>query len=488
MATEGLLKRDGSVELVENVVNTRYEDLSPKDRDVVKKDILDTLGCVIAGSSHLPFEQLVAYLKDQGGKAESTIMVYGGKVPALSAALANAGMARALDLDSVYWPTGTHISATIVPASFAVAERQGGINGKDLITAVVLGEDTGLRIMGACKACPGSLAKRTRAGSFIGGTFGAAMVAGKLMKLDNEKMLDAFGNAYCQVTGDMACLWGGALSQPVHQGIVARAGIFSAILASIGVTGTKDVLEGKWGYYQTFENGVYSREALTTDLGKRFWGTGVSVKPYCCCAFPFTPMWATKELVKEHDISPEEIEEITVFCSEDVLTQCSPDRIDPKTAVDLHYSLPWAVGVVAAKGEASIEDFTLEGKQKVRDVVVPLARKVKGVHEPEFDVVRLRAGLHGPDFNLDRLEERGNLLPAVVEIRTKQRGSYKKRVDYGRGNPQNPMSWEEIAAKFRDCARFVARPLSHKNIEQVIELVRGLEEVEDVALIATLLS
>ncbi len=85
-------KRDASALLAENVVNTGYKGLSPNDIEVVKKDILDTLGCIIGGSSHPPFKQLVAYLKDQRGKRESTIMVFGGRVPAQAAVLANAGI------------------------------------------------------------------------------------------------------------------------------------------------------------------------------------------------------------------------------------------------------------------------------------------------------------------------------------------------------------------------------------------------------------
>ncbi|MFC2019078.1 MmgE/PrpD family protein [Chloroflexota bacterium] len=464
-------RRDASVELVENVLHTSFKDLAANDIEVTKKDILDTLGCVVSGSSHPPFSQLVAYLKDQGGKEESTIMVYGARVPAPAAALANAGMARALDFDAVYWPTGTHISATIVPASLVAAERQGCVNGRELITAVALGEDTGLRIMAACKDSM-HLVGRPRAGSFIGGTFGAAMAAAKLMKLDRERLLDAFGNAYCQMTGDMACLWAGALCHPVHQGIVARAGIFAATLASIGVTGTRDVLEGEWGYYHTFEGGVYDRQALMAGLGETFLGSGVSIKPYPCCAIPFTAMQATSELVAEHDISPQEIEEITVYCSEDILLQCSPERADPKTAVDLHYSLLWDVGVIAARGKAEIEDFTLEGKEKIRDMVVPMARKVKAVHEPEFDFEKSAAD---------------SVIPSAVEIRTKSRGVYKRRVDDVKGNPQNPMNWDEVGTKFRDCARFAARPLPPENIDEVIRLVHNLEEVSDVGRIAGLL-
>ncbi|MFC2020035.1 hypothetical protein ACFLU4_08885, partial [Chloroflexota bacterium] len=92
-----------------------------------------------------------------------------------------------------------------------------------------------------------------------------------------------------------------------------------------------------------------------------------------------------------------------------------------------------------------------------------------------------------PEFDFE-LSAMNNVITSAVEIRTKSRGTYKRRVDDVKGNPQNPLSWEEASAKFRDCARFAAKPLPQKSIDEVIRLVHNLEEVHDVAEIVELLS
>jgi 2-methylcitrate dehydratase PrpD len=468
MTTKVPTKKDASVALIESVIRVNYDDLSPEDIEMTKKSILDTLGTIIAGSSRPPFRQLAAYLKEQGGKAESTMLVYGDKLPVASAVLANAGMARALDFDDCHEPTTAHSSAAMVPAGFAIAEQQGGRTGKELITAVALGADTMLRILSACTTIP---TRHGRSSSHVGGTFGTAMTAGKLLELDKDKMLDSFGNAYCQLTGDVACYREGALSYWIHQGIAARAGVFATILANIGVTGSKDVLEGDYGYYAIFEQGEYDSKVLTADLGKTFLGTSVSLKPFPCCKLGQAPMFAVLELVKEHDIKPEEVEEITVHCTEEVLSNTRrPIVIDPKSIDILRFNTRWCVGAIVAQGRAAIEDFTPEGVQKIKETVLPIAHKVKGVYDPKLE--------------LDKVEDS---MPSVVEIRVNGK-TFTKRVDYVKGHPRNPMDWEDVAAKFRECVPFAAKHLSRGNIDKVIEMVRNLDEVDDVTRICNLLS
>ena len=127
------------------------------------------------------------------------------------------------------------------------------------------------------------------------------------------------------------------------------------------------------------------------------------------------------------------------------------------------------MGIAVVKRKVGIEDFTPEGAEKIKDAVLPIADKVKGVAEPQLEKVE-------------------DAMPSTVEIKTKGGGAYTKRVDYVKGHPRNPMNWEEVAAKFRDCVRSAVKPLPQGNTEQVIELVRNLEEVEDVTRIVKLLS
>ena len=469
MVAEKAQKRDVMFDLAEHIVNTKYEALSPQDREMVKKCVLDTLGTLVAGSAEPPFKQLMAYLKDQGGKEESTIMVYGGKVPTRNAVMANAAMARALDLDDTH-AVGIHPSVCMVPAAFGVAERQGGKSGKEFMIAVALGQDLLLRMAAACNTIPTA---RGRCASHIFGTFGTAAVAGKLLGLSKDKMVDALGNANCQMTGDQACLFDGALSQRVHQGIAASAGVFAAILADIGVIGSHIALEGWGGYYHAHEKGEYKREVLTDGLGKKFWGTSINVKPFPTQGGTHTPMSATLEMVLAEDIKPDDIEEIVVHTTQfnyDVVGS-RPEKIDPKGAVHPKFSMPWAIGTIVAKRKAWIDDFSEEGVKKNREAVLPIARKVKVVMDPEIEKVA-----------------KGELRWRTrVEIRTKDGKLREKKLDYHKGHPKNPLTWEEMATRFRSCVPFAARPLPAGKVEEIIRLVKDLEEVDDVTRIVKLL-
>ena len=128
------------------VANTRYEDLPDDAIESAKKTILDTLGVTLAASGMEPaVKALVELLEQSGGSAESTVLGFGGKLPAISAAFANGSMAHCLDFDD-QTPWGAHAASSIVPSVFALAERMGGVSGKKIITAVAIGQDLFARL------------------------------------------------------------------------------------------------------------------------------------------------------------------------------------------------------------------------------------------------------------------------------------------------------------------------------------------------------
>ena len=138
--------KDLAYDLVSNAARVKYDDL-PKDVvEITKKFILDTLATTIAGSSAPGCESVVNQVKDWGGKEEATILIYGGKVVSENAALANSMMAHALDLDDTHDEAVVHAYVSVLPAALAMAERNGGVDGKDLIAAVTVGVDLMYRL------------------------------------------------------------------------------------------------------------------------------------------------------------------------------------------------------------------------------------------------------------------------------------------------------------------------------------------------------
>ena len=126
--------------LARNIVQVRLKDLPDEAMEATKKSILDTLGVIEAASGITPgLKELVELVREGGGKEESTILGFGGMVPAWMAAFTNGAMSHCLDYDNTI--TIGHPSAQTVPAGFAIAERLGKVTGKDFITAVTLGDD-----------------------------------------------------------------------------------------------------------------------------------------------------------------------------------------------------------------------------------------------------------------------------------------------------------------------------------------------------------
>jgi len=181
------------------IVDTTYEKLPIDTVEVVKKQIMDSVAVALAGSTQAGISELRDIVKDWNGKEESTIWVYGDKLPCVSTAQVNATMIHALDWDDTHDTAVLHPSVATLPTGLAIAERLGRIiDGKKLITALVLGNELSTRL---CLATTVSMFERGWHYTTLHGCFSAAAVAGKLLGLNQEKLVNAFGLAYHQASG-----------------------------------------------------------------------------------------------------------------------------------------------------------------------------------------------------------------------------------------------------------------------------------------------
>lgn len=451
---------------VKNIVDTRYEDLPRETVEVTKRCVIDTLACLIAGSTASGCKAVVDYVQGDGGTEESSILVYGGKVPSANAVLANSTMARALDFDDVQEAAGAHSSATMIPTALAMAEKIGKLSGKDFIAAIALGADMLCRMRLAPKFGSGI----TGWSSETHGPFGATAVAGKVLGLDEERLWNAMGLALSQAASTLQCFADGALAVRLQQGLSARAGIVSALLAQKGLTGAKNVLEGRYGFYPTYFNNEFDASKLTKDLGKRFEGTYVSVKPYPSCKYTHGPIAATLAILSEHAIRPEEITTISVEVNQSAYNLCCEPRqrkFVPESIIDAQFSIPYTVGVAAVKRNVFIDNFTPTAIKE--ESVLRIAGKVTPRVGPELAKIGL------------------TVAPSIVEIKTSGNKSYSKRIDYVKGHANNPMTTQDCIDKLERCLAFSAIPLKKENIDKLIKFVDKLEEREDVTAIAELL-
>ncbi len=452
-------------ELARFVNQTRYEDLPQETVKAAKRDILDTMGVGLAGSSALGISQVVDYAVEMGGKKSSTIMLYGGKVPPANAALVNASMCHALDFDDTHDKAVLHTGTVVVPAALAIAEHIGGVSGKDFITAVTLGIEIHCRLGLATKLWIGWMLTP------LYGYFGAATAAAKLLKLDETGILNAWGIAYSQTAGNTEMVVSGALTKRLQAGFAASSGVLAGLLAQRGITGSENTFEGKAGIFNLYQRGQYDAAELTKALGESYEVANLSFKPYPCCRFNHSSINAALEIVRKYDLKPEQIEEVRVgVSSAGYVNNCEPIEVKrrPRNPVDAQFSIPYAVASALVRKRVSIKDFSEEA---IKDKsVLDISARVYPFIDPEIE------------------KEAGRgIAPSRVEVRTKTGKVYSVKINVPTGHPDNPLTDEEFDLKFQLCAASGAKTLSAKAVSKIIVMLNNLEQVEDIEALGKLL-
>lgn len=451
-------------QLVDYITGISFEDLPPYAIEASKKQVLDTLACTLAGSTYDAIERTANLYKDWGGKEESTIFVYGGKVPSTSAATINGWLAGITDFDDYNDVEMPHVSRQNVPACLAMAERLGAVNGRDFIVAVAVGYDIECRLSRAVwyHYQPGWIWNP----SPLFGFFGCAAATAKMAGLNGEQTRQALSLALYHAGGLLGGVVEGANSKCMDSGRAAAGGILSTLLAQLGVTGADDPIEGPRGVYDAFYHNVYSKDMVTVDLGTVFCSKTSAFKPYPCCGFKGTPVDGTLRLVRENVIDPDQIREVYIEGGRDVVLVAEPreQKLNPVSRVAAQFSLPWGVANAILARRLGPEHYTADALQNKK--ALDLAKRVTFKLNPYFRTCE--------DYE-----------PAFVEIRMEDGKAYSTSVDLRYGHYKNPMNWEAIVEKFKDCARSSRKPMPAKAQEDVIELVKNLETLLDAGKIAS---
>jgi len=439
-------------DLAENIVNTHYEDLPQEAIEAAKRFIIDTIGVGIAGSGVPGNAEIIDLVKGWGGKRESTILVYGIQVPVPEASFANSLLIHSDDYDDTDDRTATHANVTALSAALAVAEKMHS-SGKVLITAVALGVDMTCRLALASNLFHGWHNTATV------GIFGAAAAAGKVLGLDQVQLVNAFGIAYSQASGNRQGRHDGALTKRLQPAFSTKAGVISAILAQRGTTGAKNVLQGKWGFFRLYHDHARDYDpdrwgiSLRDELGTRFEGVNLGAKPYPCVRCAHAPIDGALQLAMTHNIRPENVVEVTIYANELVKdTAGGPFVIRTDPEVDAKFSIPYTVAVALSRKEVTLDHFK---ENIIRNPELgKLAAKVKVVVDPEFEGSRSPVG------------------PIKIRVKMEDGREFSNRVEFAKGHLQNPMSELEFYEKFRDCVRHCAKPISEQNSERLLHMLR----------------
>jgi 2-methylcitrate dehydratase PrpD len=442
--------------LVDYIAHTKFEDLPADVVDLAKFFFLNILGTTVGGSTAEKCQELVTQFRDWGGKPESTILLYGGKVLSQNAAFVNSYMARALESDDGA-PPGLHIGSAAVPAALAAMELVGGCSGKQLITALVLGGEIAGRVNSAAKYndfCP--------TGST--GVFATATVAGKILNLTPDQIWNALGIVYIRSGGGSPQgNRDGALSIRLNQGFVAQEGLMAARLAQNGLTGPANFLQGGLGYFHLFSQDDYDPDQVAGDLGKRFDFKKTNFRRYPCCGSANPGIEATLNLLEEHpDITPENIRRVKVK-----MTPYSASIVDApfvlgtNPRINAQYNERYTVANVLLRKACKIEHFEESFARDPR--IMELCERIDIVGDPSM--------------------EKRHELSVDIEVITNEGKTYQKGLD----GPPQPLTSDERMARFMSYISYGPKPLTIKNIEKIISLVKDLENLKDVRSLIPLL-
>lgn len=439
----------------EFAANASYDALPASAIDGAKHSLLDTLGVILAASAMEPAARCAVELAlETGGRPESTVLGFDGKIPALMAAFANGALAHSLDYDD-QTPWGQHASSSLIPAVLALAERRGGVSGRELITAIALGQDLFNRLRQHVDW------RKDWFFSTIMGVFSATAAAGRILGLNSRQIANALGIASLQSAGSTEMINAtGSDLRAVYAGFPAKGAVLAALLAQKGLSGVPTLFEGRHGMLALYFGGRYERERIVDGLGTAFSGGRMLYKRWPAVGTAHSHVHATIGLVNDHGIDLAQIAEIRVFVGDYHQLMCEPleQRRAPTTLVDAKFSLPYLVAVAAVRRDLGLRDFTEEALTDPQ--VLSLARKIIPVADASLDW---------------KLE----LPPGRVEIVLTDGRRFERVGTDIPGSAQSPMGWSDLVRKFKDCAAFAARPVSSAQIEALVGLVARLETLDD---------
>lgn len=417
---------------------TEFDDLPSSVVEFSKQLILDHIGVAIGGMDHEATLIALDLARALGGNPQATILGHGDRTGAMNAALVNGISSHVHDYDDTHIPTILHPTGPIMSAALALAEMHGA-SGKDLIRAHAVAVEVSAR------ASLAIFPEHYDAGwhmSGTTGTLGAATAAALLAGASPPQLVAALGIGATQASGQREQF--GAMTKSLHVGKAGANGVLAALLASRGFTAAPDSLQGRRGMFSVMSSAARS-EALTAGLGRDWEIFRVGVKPYSCGVVAHPPIDAVKRLHTELGIEPDEIERIQLRVNPLVVELTG--KKEPRTGLEGKFSVAFCAAIAMIDGAAGPRQFTDEAVVRA-------------------DVVALRDRIH------PEADETVNHSQAVATAYLRDGRSVTVEVAAASGTPENPLTADELRAKFND---LVVPMLGER---QAAELVEGVERLE----------
>lgn len=453
---------DGALtkEVADFVISIADGDIPEDVLDLGKKSILDGLGLALAGSVAASGGIVGTHLASLGlTSGPATVIGSGLKVPARFAAFANGIAIHADDYDDTQLAVAkdrvygllTHPTAPALPAALAMAEREGA-SGAAFMAAYHVGVEV------ECKISEAMNPRHYQEGfhsTATCGPFAAASAVANLLGYGRDMTAVALAIAGSQSAGLRENF--GTMTKPFHAGRASESGLLAAEMAGLGFTATDNILEAPRGFFRA-AGGGYDHGAISGKLGNpwTFASPGISIKPHPCGSLTHPGMTKLLELIAEHDIKPEDVAEVKIGTNSHMPNALIHHR--PENELQAKFSMEFCIAILLLERRAGLNEFNDETVNRA-DVKAMIEKVDFGVH-PEAEA----AGY--------------DKMTTIIEITLADGREITGRADFGKGSPADPMSFDEVAGKFRQCAEYAG--FGADRAEKVVATVRALETLADV--------
>ena len=455
-----------SRQIAEFAVNLNYNDLPAEVVNEVKRYLYDSIGCAYGAYKTKDVNILRNIYKKMRGSKEATLIGFGDKLPAVNVTLINSLMIRALDFNDIYWKEDPSHPSDLIPAALAAGELVDA-SMKEVITAIVLAYEFEQRL---CEfAVPGVRERKWHHATLT--QFVSPIVAGKLLGLTVEQMVNAIGiNGSHNHT--IGCPTAGKLTMMKNtvDPMAVQSGMFAALMAQQGYSGTEEVFEGKEGFMDTFfgwdakdkkmnpaqmqgrdslGEWKWDIEKLTENLGNKFKIMECGMKAFPTEALTHTHITATLKAVTGNNIRYDQIDSVTVTT---IARACDilfdPHKYRPESRETADHSLPYCIAAALVDHKITTQSFS---EQKMKDPRIwEVIDKIKGEASQEFEKM----------FPAKQ--------PSKVVIKTIDGKEYSEYLEYPKGDPREPMLIEDLENKFNALSATLLTPERQKIIQQVI--------------------
>ena len=438
----------------------QFRNIAPEAVYQAKRFLLDSLGCALGGYGQHDVKIALEVLNEIAGSGPATVIGTGQRIDPVSASLANALMIRCMDYNDIYWKQDPSHPSDIFPAAIAACEREGS-DGKELIVGLVLGHEFEMRLCEA--AFPGIRERGWHHATLT--AFVSPIVAGRALHLTGEQIQHAVG-----ISASRHCTLGAVtagkltMMKNTVDPMATQSGVFAALLAEKGYSGPEHVIDGKEGLAHVFKP-EWKLNLLTDGLGDSWRITQCGMKAFPTEALTHTPISAVLDLVKTNDLRPEQVEKIQIRSlarAADILSD--PSKYDPQTKETADHSLPYVIAAALVDRQVTPVQFTMQKimDSKIREQLC----KVEVVADPEIEKV------------FPALQR------VIVQIHTRGGRSYRKQLDFPKGDPRNPLTDAEIEEKFAALSDGVLTSTAQKKVR---DAVWNLERVDSIGKLMALM-